>query len=166
MKIDKHLSFLLIILAVFSIRSVAEDEKTAATAPTLEIFSSFVGHWRGEGLGGVCEETWLPASGGSMSGIFKFIQNDKVRFYELMTLILDSLGPAIRVKHFNADMTSWEDKTKMVTFRFDSTSGNQFFFEGQTYMRPSPDSLRIVLSIKQTDGTISEEKFEFKRFDF
>jgi len=166
MQIKSGVCLALVFLMASAIQLQAENDSSIVAAPSLEEFSWLVGHWRGEGLGGVCEETWLPESAGSLLGTFKFMLKDKVQFYELMTITIDSLGPAIRVKHFNADMIGWEDKTEMVTFRYDSTSGNKFFFDGQTYIKPSQDSLKIVLSIKQTDGTISEEMFKFKRIDF
>jgi len=166
MRTKSCVCFVLALLMASAIQLQADNDASKAVAPALEKFNWLVGHWRGEGLGGVCEETWLPESGGCMLGTFKFIQNDKANFYELMTITIDSLGPALRVKHFNADMTGWEDKTEMVTFRYDSTSGNQLFFDGLTFIKPVQDSLQISVPIKNTDGTTSEEMFNFKRVDF
>ena len=163
MKTRLFFLILLIITAVFSVQLMAEDEKSTATAPTLSDFKTLVGHWIGEGLGGVCEETWLPESGGSMLGTFKFMSEDKVNFFEIMNITIDSIGPALRVKHFNADMTGWEDKADMVTFRYDSTSGGQLFFGGLTFMHPSEDSLRIGIHFKKSDGSTKEEFINCKK---
>jgi hypothetical protein len=100
-----------------------------------------------------------------MLGNFKLIQNDQVGFFEIMSLSIDSLGPAVRVKHFNADMTAWEDKAVMVTFRYDSTFGNHLFFGGLNFSSPSEDSLKIGISFKKADGSTREEILDFVRVE-
>jgi len=155
----------LIVLMACSAQLYAEDESSQAAIPTLESFDWLVGHWRGKGMGGDCEETWLPESGGSMLGTFKFVKDDKVNFFEMMSITVDSIGPALRVKHFNADMTGWEDKAEMVTFRYDSTSSSQVFFGGIKFMKPSRDSLLISVSFKTKDGGTKEELIRCRRVD-
>ena len=85
------------------------------------------------------------------------MQNEQVNFFEIMTLSIDSIGPAIRVKHFNADMTAWEDKADMVTFRYDSTSNDKMFFGGLTFNMSKPDSMIIGVRFKMNDGSRSEK---------
>lgn len=165
----KNHSIRLLLLALFTIIPAnlpAENEKSLPKAADLDNFKSIVGHWRGEGLGGVCEETWLPESAACMLGTFKFMKNGQLNFIEIMTLSIDSMGPAVRVKHFNADMTAWEDKAEMVTFRYDSSSANQHFFSGLRFTRPSDDSLQIGATFKNPDGSTLEEMFNFKRVNF
>jgi len=150
--------FLLGFILAISAGLVSSNESTSDNKMTLTEFESLVGHWRGEGLGGVCEETWLPESGGIMLGTFKLMQEGKVNFFEIMTLSIDSIGPAVRVKHFNADMTGWEDKADMVTFRYDSTVAGEMFFGGLRFSSPTEDSLKIGVRFKKSDGT-RDEKF-------
>ncbi len=164
MKARLLVPFVLIILDVLSIQLVAENEKAADIAP-FDKFASLVGHWRGDGLGGVCEETWLPESGGIMLGTFKLMKDDKVSFFEIMSLSIDSLGPAIRVKHFNADMTGWEDKAEMVTFRYDSTSNGQLFFGSLRFKRPAEDLLNISVRFKKSDGSTNEQFINCQRIE-
>ena len=82
-----------------------------------------------------------------------------------MTITIDTVGPVLRVKHFNSDMTGWEDKTEMVTFRYDSTSANQIFFGGVRFLKPSKDSLLISVSFKTKDGGTKEELIRCRRVD-
>ena len=82
-----------------------------------------------------------------------------------MTITIDTVGPVLRVKHFNSDMTGWEDKTEMVTFRYDSTFANQVFFGGVKFLRPSKDSLLISVSIKTKNGGTREELIRCRRVE-
>lgn len=165
MRIKTCAYLVLVILMASAIQLQADNDSSKAETPTLEKFDWLVGHWRGNGLGGDCEETWLPATGGSMLGTFKFMNDDKVNFFEIMTITIDSIGPALRVKHFNADMTGWEDKADMVTFRYDSTAANQIFFGGVRFLRPSKDSLLITVNFKTKDGGIKEELIRCRRVE-
>ena len=41
----------------------------------VEDFAWLAGYWRGEGLGGVCEEIWSEPLAGSMIGLFRLVRN-------------------------------------------------------------------------------------------
>ena len=75
------------------------------------------GDWVGTGLGGVSEETWSVPAAGAMIGTYRLVVDGKASFYEFMNLIEDDGSLLLRLKHFNADMTGWEDKDKFVSFR-------------------------------------------------
>lgn len=150
--------YLPLILGLCSVQLSAENEPV-----TIADFNNLIGHWRGDGLGGVCEETWLPESGGSMLGTFKLIKGDQVAFFEIMNITIDSIGPALRVKHFNADMTGWEDKAEMVTFRYDSSSSGQHYFGGLRFLMPAADSLVIGVTFKSSDGSKHEEHIKCQK---
>lgn len=67
-------------------------------------------------------------------------------------------GPAIRVKHFNADATPWEDRDEWVTFPFERSSEEALFFGGLSYELLSPDELRVAVSVGHADGTSEIEE--------
>jgi hypothetical protein len=123
------------------------------------------GRWEGEAFGGRCEEVWSEPSGGSMAGMFKLVVNSKVAFYELMTITIDSCGPVLFLKHFNADMTGWEEKDEVINFACDGYAADEIRFAGLSYWKVSDDSLRIVLSTQAEDGTISENVIDCRRAD-
>jgi hypothetical protein len=152
---------LFLIVSLFTMLYAEEESESP-----LARFSSIIGHWRGEGLGGICEETWLPESGGVMLGTFKSIQEGKVSFTELMMLSVDSIGPAVRIKHFNGDFTAWEDKAEMVTFRYDSTVAGEMFFSGLRFFHPGKDSLAVGVMMGKSDSTASELLFKYERVEF
>jgi hypothetical protein len=152
-------------LLPFAVELLADTSPTPNSTGPLSDFSMLIGHWRGDGLGGICEETWLPESGGIMLGTFKLISEGKVSFFEIMSLSIDSLGPAVKVKHFNSDMTAWEEKADMVTFRYDSANADRIFFGGLSFSKPANDSLRIGVTFKMKDGTTREEFIHCKKVE-
>ena len=139
---------IILILAVFI---QAEESKTLPDLSWLE------GHWVGDGFGGVCEESWMPLSGGTMVGTFKLVVLDKVSFYEIMTLVPSKNGGYdLNVKHFNPDMTGWEEKGDVVTFTFIECTANKLLLNGLSYERTADDSLVIKVTINDRDGEIDE----------
>ena len=116
-----------------------------------------VGHWRGEAFGGVGEEIWCPQSAGTMVGTFKLFSGDTVDFYEIMVISQDSAELSLKLKHFNNDLTGWEEKDKVITFPFVDASDNHVQFGGLTYKLVSEDSLQIVVTIKSTEGKSNQE---------
>ena len=65
-----------VILVSFQGFSYGED--------ALSKFEWLAGHWRGEGLGGQCEEIWSAPAAGTMVGSFRLMKDGEVSFYELM----------------------------------------------------------------------------------
>ena len=62
------------------------DEGFASPEASIEDVKWIAGHWKGEALGGIVEEVWTEPLGGSMMCAFKLVVDDKVKFYELVTL--------------------------------------------------------------------------------
>jgi hypothetical protein len=79
-----------------------------ATA-TLSDFAWLAGHWTGPGLAGAAEETWTGPAGGSMLGMYRLVREGKVVFYEILTLTEKDGSVVLRLKHFNPDLTGWEE---------------------------------------------------------
>jgi hypothetical protein len=120
------------------------------------------GSWSGDGLGGISEEMWSPPVGGIMVGTYRLIKGGRPVFYE-MCWILENEGTLIlRLKHFNPDLTGWEEKDKTVDFKFIKKDGNRAYFSGLTYERTSENQLRIYLALRQKDGTVKEELFTLR----
>jgi hypothetical protein len=121
------------------------------------------GRWIGEGLGGRVEEAWSPPDGGAMVGYFRLVKGDKPVFYEIMTLIEVDGGVELRLKHVNGDMTGWEEKDKFVTFRLVKQDATGAYFSGLTFRRVNADLIESYLALRSSDGTIREEKFQYRR---
>jgi hypothetical protein len=122
-----------------------------------------LGHWKGPGLGGVSEEIWAEPVGGVMMGMFRLVQNDKPSFYEFFHLAEDNGSLVLKLKHFNPDLTGWEEKDGFVTFRLLKLAPNEANFGGLTYRLADDDTLLVFLAIRDRDGNVREEKFELMR---
>ncbi len=153
---------LCIILIIFIVPfyMFADDNTIGGTDKvmiTLDDFKPLIGHWEGEGFGGICEEIWSPASGNSMVGTFKLINDGKTSFYEIMTLREDSAGFSLKVKHFNPDLTGWEEKNDMTVFPFEGIEKDKIVFGGLIYHFKSESKMDILVSVKHKDGTKGTE---------
>ena len=102
---------------------LAHTRVAAAEAPrpkaNLAELSWLVGQWQGPGISGApSQETWSTELGGLMAG--SFVQGDGkggVMFSEFMQIAPDGDSLVVRLKHFNADLTGWEEKDKSVVFQ-------------------------------------------------
>lgn len=121
------------------------------------------GHWTGEALGGQVEEIWSPPRGGVMMGMFRLSKGDKPSFYELMLLTDEGGSLKLRVKHFNPDMTGWEEKDKSVDFPLVAKSPDALHFQGLTFQRDGENLLTHYLAMRQKDGTMREEALRYVR---
>ncbi len=136
---------------------IAIAKPVSAPDKNLESMLWLVGSWEGEAFGGVCEEIWSPPSAETMTGTFKLSVQGQVQFYELMILKIEVDGPTLHLKHFNPDMTGWEEKDKVITFPFVSMSSNELRLDGLVYRKTASDSLLIEVTMKDSDGNSSTE---------
>lgn len=165
--------FSIILVMVISNLTFAQTQKTTNTLTldkkenmpkaTLADFAWLAGHWSGEGLGGTCEEIWAPPLGDNVIGLFRFLKDGKTQFTELFSLVKEGESLVLKPKHFNPDMTSWEEKDKPVQFPLVKVSPNEANFDGLTYRKKDDDTLEVFVAIKGKDGNLREEKFSFKR---
>jgi hypothetical protein len=131
---------------------------------TLRDMIWFTGRWTGAGLGGTCEEAWSEPAGGAMMGMFRLVKEGKVVFYEFLTLVEHDGSLLLKLKHFNPDLTGWEEKADFVKFRLLKIESEAVYFQGLTFKRVGRDKLEIFLALRnRTDGTVREERFEMTR---
>ena len=162
------LLFLLLFLDAAAVEKVTKEGASMVkekTEITLDDIAWLAGRWQGEAFGGICEEAWEKPSGSSMVGTFKLIAEDKVKFYEIMTITPDSSGLTLKLKHFNADLTGWEEKDQVITFPFVEISENMIKFGGLSYQLISGDSLKITVDMKQSDGSVSQLVIDCRKID-
>jgi hypothetical protein len=105
------------------------DGQTAGKA-TLADMDWIAGYWVGEGLGGISEEMWSKPAGGAMTGTYRLIKDGKPVFYEMCWLVEHEGTISLRLKHFNPDLTGWEEKDKTVDFRFIKKDGGRVILLG------------------------------------
>ena len=97
-----------------------------------------------------------------MIGFFKLMDGDDVVFYELLLLVEEQDSLSLKVKHFNADFTAWEDKPDYVTFRFVKSDDDAIHFSGISFYRIDDDTMHAYLVMRSGDE-VREEKLVYRR---
>src|SRR5690606_25194714 len=110
------------------------------------------GHWKGKAMGGEIEEVWTPPMGGSMMGSFKFVADGKVIFYELETISAVDSTLIMRIKHFNEDLTGWEEKNETEDFKLVKITHDAVYFDQLTFKKYSDDEIGIYVVIDNDNG--------------
>lgn len=138
------------------------DDPENRPAATFEAVDFLIGSWAGPAFGGTFEEVWNPPSAGSMVGMFKFIGDDAVGFYELMLIVEEEGSLSLKVKHFNPDFSAWEEKADYVNFKLVKAEEDAVYFSGLTFFRISDDEIHAYIAFKSEEGS-REEKLVFHR---
>lgn len=136
----------------------------AAPSASLKDLGWLTGSWEGEGIEGApALEAYAPAAGGQMVGHFRQLNSDgSVMFYELITIVEKDGALAYRLKHFNADLTGWEDRDKVVTFPLTAASKTRWDFSGLVYERTGRDSMTATVTVEE-GGKPQVLVFRFRR---
>ncbi|HSF56357.1 MAG TPA: DUF6265 family protein [Algoriphagus sp.] len=127
----------------------------------VEDLAWLVGYWTGPGLGGECEEVWMPAKDGHMIGTFRLWMDGKLVFSEFMNLVQEGESFSMKLKHFNPDLSSWEEREKWTTFKLIEIGEDAVWFHGLTIQRKG-DELVFNLALTE-NGTRKIEEFRFTR---
>ncbi|HEX7705308.1 MAG TPA: DUF6265 family protein [Thermoanaerobaculia bacterium] len=170
----KSSRLLLMVAAIFvALTAAAQEQLTEHTwrpasdspraAASVADLAWLEGHWIGEGLGGEAEEIWTAPRDSTMLGLFRLTREAKPVFYEIMSFMPDGESVVLRIKHFNRDLTGWEEKDQTVDFPFIARHEDDYRFRGLTFRRVSADELTIFLALKSKEGTFREERFVFNR---
>lgn len=110
------------------------------------------GRWIGEGLGGCAEENMAPPVAGQIMGAFRQTKADgSLWFYEFYTIAPKGESISMRIKHFNPDMTGWEEKDGFVEFPLVAIEGEAVYFDGLSYARDGVNALKAAVRISETD---------------
>lgn len=161
-----------LILLIVTSNSAAQSPRTEHTfklddpdrrpAASLADASWLAGSWTGEAFGKTFEEVWNPPSAGSMVGMFKLLDGDQVSFYELVLVVEEQGSLSLKVKHFNAGFSAWEEKEDYVDFRFIKSEDDAVHFSGISFYRISDDEIHAYLVLRNGEK-IGEEKLIYRR---
>ena len=110
-------------------------------AATLDDADWLIGSWTGTAFGQRFEQVWNPPSAGSMVGLFKLFGDDGVAFYEILLLSVDDGTLSLKVKHFSAYFTAWEDKEDYVNFQLVKKEDDALHFGGISFYKRDDDSI-------------------------
>ena len=138
------------------------DDPAARPAATVEKVAWMAGSWEGEAFGGTVEEVWTPPSAGTMVGTFKLVDGGKPSMYEFQILVEEEGSLLLKLKHFNADFSGWEEKDGFVSFPLVKLTEDAVYFSGLTYRRVGSDRLEVHVALER-GGEVHEERLVFRR---
>ena len=134
---------------------------------TIADMAWLAGTWTGEGLGGSVEDTWSQPRNGGMMAMFRLIKDGRPVFYQFRALIEENGSLIMRLKHFNPNMTGWEEKDKTIDFPFVAKEKGIIHFNGLSFSPDGPgaeNGVTIYLAIRNNkDGSVREEVFRYTR---
>jgi len=167
----KHLMLTLIVQYIFICSLMAQaDAENSKSSPTENKFESqlaklnwLVGHWIGDGFGGISEEVWASPVDGAMMGMYRHIKDGKINFYEFMNIVEIEGKVELRLKHFTPDLKGWEEKDKYIIFTFIKADENYFEFKGLIFQKLSEKDMQIILTLRDKEGNTRKEVFTFTR---
>jgi len=176
MKICRVPIFVAFMLSAFITNAAPQDsgltpnilslDKNAKSPPAkIHDIAWIAGHWHGEAFGGIAEEIWSLPNNGTMMGMYRLIKENKVLFYEFLTIIEENGSLLLRLKHFNPDLEGWEEKNESVSFplvKFDETT---VYLDGMTFRREGDDKLQVLVRKRSKDGASGELKFHYQRLE-
>lgn len=124
-----------------------------------------IGTWSGTGINGAeAHESWLAPSDSTMVGLF--VQETAaggIMFSEHMYLMEQDGSLVVKLKHFNPDLTGWEDKDGMVTFRLIAAEPCALYFNALTYRCDGEGGMVVAVRMKSDKPTPQELVFRFRR---
>lgn len=109
-----------------------------------------IGQWSGEGIGGAAaHESWLPPSGTTMVGTFvQETADGAIRFTEHLYLMEQDGSLTLKLKHFNADLTGWEERNDTTDFRLLAIEDCAAFFHSLTLRCDGTNGLLAAVRMK------------------
>lgn len=122
-----------------------------------------IGHWKGEAFGGMAEEIWSPPSGGVMMFSFRLVADGAVSFYEFGHISETEGTLHLQLKHFNPDLSGWEEKEETIDFKLVKVEENRLYFDDFTIERISAKEINMYVEVGENDGTSNEVKFNYHR---
>ncbi len=141
------------------------NEGSQPATATIDDIAWLAGSYRGEGLGGVVEEIWSEPAAGMMVGLFRATKNDSLMFTELMYISEEDSSLVLRLKHFNPDLTGWEEKDEVEEFRLVKMTDNAAYFDGSTIRRGDDGGMAAYVNVRKSDGTLGEFGFVYERVE-
>ena len=146
----KFAKFLAVTCVLFLVACAAQAQIRSVTIDDAAWLS---GRWVGEGFGGQI------MVGGQMIGHFRYWRDGQPQFYEFMVMDVVEGGVRMRLKHFNPDYTTWEDRETWTTF--EPVSPEALVFHGLAIQREGED--RIVTTSIRRGERANDEILQFRR---
>lgn len=163
----RSLTFAVVLLA----STAAHGQETRSASPDqpappakIEDLAWLSGEWEGGGPGETrARAVFSGPTGDHLTGHFVQASADGVSFLELMDVVETNGTLVFRLRHFNADLTGWEEKDVVRSFPLVSVSGDAWFFDDLTFRKDGPDGMVAAVRARMADGGTRELVFRYRR---
>jgi hypothetical protein len=160
-------AFIALLLAISTPAAAQHTRAMTDAAPppaSVDQLAWLAGSWVGSGMGAEVTETYSAPLGGRITGHFAMADGKGgVAFTELVDYVPVGRSLAYRVRHFNPDMTGWEDKTgKAILFALVAVEKDHWFFDGMTIERTAANAMTMWVRTNDK-GKVAEVPFRFTR---
>ena len=164
-EIALYLALLLVSAPLVAQETRVAEEGQKSPPASIRDMGWLVGKWEGEGIGGApAVENWLPATGSIMVGTFIQQSSDGgINFTEHMYLMEENGSLVLRIKHFNPDLTGWEDKEEMHSARLIAIEPCAAYFDGLTLRCDGDRGMVSAVRVSAADNEVREYVFTYRR---
>jgi hypothetical protein len=147
--------------------AAAQDGRRPAAAATVADVAWIAGDWQGEaGPGALSQEVWAAPAGDCMMGMWRLVVDGRVKLFESLSIVAETGGPVLRLRHFGRDGVGWEEKDKPLTLPLVESGEGLAVFAGAgrsgplriVYRRTSGDAMTVAVEKDAGSGV-----FEFRR---
>ncbi len=154
-------------LFAFSLARAEPAQKPTTAKRTLADLGFLAGHWVEVTGRNLSEEIWTLPAGDSMAGVWRYVEDGRVRVFELLTIRQETGGPVLRLRHFDADLVAREEKGAPLILPLVAAERQSAKFEG-----PAPGGAGTVSLAYRRDGEAlavtrtragKSEEFRFRR---
>ncbi|HDZ07316.1 hypothetical protein LCGC14_0118090 [marine sediment metagenome] len=143
--------------------TISFEEGMTSPDASLNNIEWLAGHWKGEAFGGIAEEIWSPPLDGSMMFSFRLLDKGAVSFYEFGHLLETDGTLILQLKHFDANLSGWEERDENIDFKLVQVEENRFYFDDFTIEYISDKEINMYVEVGEEDGTSNEVKFNYHR---
>jgi len=130
----------------------AQNAPVSTAKPSLSDFAWLEGKWEGNWGPRLAEQVWLSPKGGELPGLFRVVENDKPLVLELFSIIENSAGIEMRIRHFTPSLAPWE-QSAIAIMRLTNMEGPNAVFENTSGGQPSRQTLIRVDADTYTERT-------------
>ncbi|WP_036151431.1 DUF6265 family protein [Maribacter forsetii] len=143
--------------------TISFEEGMMSPPATLSDITWLSGHWKGEAFGGIAEEIWSPATSKSMMFSFRLIDKGEISFYEFGHLIEVDGTLLLQLKHFDGNLSGWEEKDENIDFKLVKVEGDKFYFDDFTIEKVSDNEVNMYVEVSEEEGKSNEVTFNYHR---
>jgi len=140
-------------------------------ATPLDEMAWIAGHWHAKSMwGGSGDEIYSAPAGGSIIGLFRYVQGGKLNLTEILHYEIENGNVVLRLKHFEPGLKGREEKNDSIEFKQTSRKDGEFTMRAElknmtitlVYKRMGKDRMDVVM-IREQAGKRSEDTTVYER---